>query len=172
MRERNHSSGSEEETLELGCAVGRRLRRGDVVCLYGDLGAGKTVFVKGLARGMGIRKEQVKSPTFVLMRIYAGRLPVYHFDLYRLEEGAETVLLGYEEFMYGDGVAVVEWADRLGGLLPEERLDVTFRHTGEQSREIRFRAVGRAYEPFVRGDIRSIFEPGRGRRRKGPSLSQ
>ncbi len=153
MPERCYYSGSEEETFALGRTLGRRLRRGDIVCLYGDLGAGKTRFVKGLAKGVGVREDLVKSPTFVLMRIYPGRLPVYHFDLYRLEEDPEMVLLGYEEFMYGDGVAVVEWADRLGRLLPEERLDVIFRHTGEQSREIRLQAAGKAYEPFVRGDI-------------------
>ncbi len=114
---------SAEETRALGEALGRVLGAGAVVCLVGELGAGKTVLAQGIARGLGVR-EQVTSPSFVLIREYRGRLPVYHMDLYRLACPAELEELGPDEYFYGDGVTLVEWADAVRDRLPEDHLRV------------------------------------------------
>jgi tRNA threonylcarbamoyladenosine biosynthesis protein TsaE len=123
---------SEGETRELGRALGRAARAGDVVALRGPLGAGKTVLAQGILEGLGCPGPH-PSPTFTLVRAYEGRLPAYHVDLYRLGPGAAAEDLGWEEILGGDGVAVVEWADYLegvGDVLPAERLDVRLRRTG------------------------------------------
>lgn len=114
----------EEETRYVGEILGRLITSPLVVALQGELGAGKTVFVRGAARGLQA-EGQVSSPTFVLMKIYRGRLPLYHFDFYRLSgDEDETVELGFEEYLPGDGAAFVEWADRLPALIPAEHLQV------------------------------------------------
>ena len=106
------------ETQALGCAEGARCAAGDVVALCGDLGAGKTQFVKGLVAGLGATSE-VTSPTFTLIHEYdGGRLPVYHFDFYRLDSTAEAIALGLDEYLDGTGVSVIEWADKFPDLLP------------------------------------------------------
>ncbi len=112
----------EEDTAYIGEIIGHILTTPLVIALQGELGAGKTVFVRGAARGLAV-KEKVISPTFVLMKIYKGRLPVYHFDFYRLSgEDEETGELGFEEYLPGDGIAFIEWADRLPQLLPSNYL--------------------------------------------------
>lgn len=112
----------EEETAYVGEVLGGIISEPLVIALQGELGAGKTVFVRGAARGLEAT-DQVSSPTFVLMKIYQGRLPLYHFDFYRLNEGEdETSELGFEEYLPGDGAAFVEWAERLPELLPPEHL--------------------------------------------------
>ena len=113
----------EEETAYIGEMVGRALAGPLVIALQGELGAGKTVFVRGAARGLGV-SEQVSSPTFVLLKIYQGRFPVYHFDFYRLSPDQSLDELGFEEYLPGDGVAFIEWAERLPELLPPEHLQV------------------------------------------------
>ena len=113
----------EEETAYIGEVLGRLLFEPLVVALQGDLGVGKTVFVRGAAAGLNVT-GQVSSPTFVLMKIYLGRLPVYHFDFYRLTSGEDTDQLGFDEYLPGDGVAFIEWAERLPRLLPEHHLRV------------------------------------------------
>ena len=130
-------SRSPAETRRLGEAIGQMARRGDVIGLVGPLGAGKTEMVKGIARGMGIDEMGVNSPTFTLMQIYDGKMPLYHIDLYRWagDEG------GLDDAIFGDGVAVVEWADLgrdLSGrdLLPTDRIWVTIRYTQDEEREI------------------------------------
>lgn len=120
------TTGTAGETERLGEEVARLLQPGDAVLLSGDLGAGKTTFTRGLARGLGAAGP-VTSPTFTLMHQYDGRLPVYHFDLYRLEEAGDLAELGLAEFLYGDGVAVVEWPDLLGEWRPHDCLEVAFR---------------------------------------------
>lgn len=127
-----------DETVRLGSELGRRLRPGDVVALYGDLGAGKTTFVKGIARGMGVA-EEARSPTFTLIHEHPGEPPLYHIDLYRLAGAQEAEALGVEEYVYGEGVTVIEWADRMEELLPAERLDIELRVTGETEREMALR---------------------------------
>jgi tRNA threonylcarbamoyladenosine biosynthesis protein TsaE len=110
-----------EETRRWGAALGRLLRPGDLIALHGDLGAGKTTLTQGIAAGMGIRDE-VTSPTFTLLHEYRGPLPLFHLDPYRLERPGDVYDLGFEEYLERGGVTVIEWADRLEGVLPAERL--------------------------------------------------
>ena len=114
---------STEETLELARAVGELLRPGDVVSLVGDLGAGKTVFARGVARALGVT-ELVVSPTFTIVREYEGRVPLVHVDVYRIDAVQELHDLGFEEVVRDDAVTLVEWGDKVDGLLPGDRLDV------------------------------------------------
>ena len=110
---------NEEETRAFGLELGASLRKGDIVALIGDLGTGKTALTKYIAEGLGIR-ETVTSPTFTIVQEYRqGRLPLYHFDVYRIGDPEEMYELGYEEYFYGDGVCVIEWADLIEELLPE-----------------------------------------------------
>ena len=114
---------SPEETADLAAALGLVARPGDFVALFGDLGAGKTVFAKGFCAALGIEPAEVDSPTFVLLNEYSGRLPVYHFDAYRLEGGAaELTELGYFDESLEEGVVLLEWAGRVGNLLPPKAL--------------------------------------------------
>ena len=107
-----------EETIKLGEIIGKSLEPGSIIALRGDLGAGKTVLVKGIARGLGIEDEPV-SPTFVIMNAYEGRIPLYHFDLYRVSGADELMGIGADEFLYGGGVSAVEWAERVEEIFPE-----------------------------------------------------
>lgn len=110
---------NEDETRVFGLELGASLRKGDIVALIGDLGTGKTALTKYIAEGLGIR-ETITSPTFTIVQEYRqGRLPLYHFDVYRIGDPEEMYELGYEEYFYGDGVCVIEWADLIEELLPE-----------------------------------------------------
>ncbi len=120
----NYISESLEDTQEFAVRFAERLMPGDVLCMYGDLGAGKTAFVKGLARGLGI-SEHVTSPTFTIVNEYFGRLKLYHFDAYRIADPDEMYEIGYEEYVYGDGVTVIEWPQLIDEILPEKRYNVT-----------------------------------------------
>lgn len=140
---------SPEETVAFGRALARHLQAGDTVLLVGDLGSGKTTFVKGVAAGLRLKPEAVHSPTFVLMNIYEGRLPLFHFDLYRLEPGDELNRLGLDEFLYGDGVALIEWADRMGGWTPAEHLRLDLTHGGEGERTLTLKAKGDRYRKIL-----------------------
>ncbi|HXE72628.1 MAG TPA: tRNA (adenosine(37)-N6)-threonylcarbamoyltransferase complex ATPase subunit type 1 TsaE [Candidatus Nitrosotenuis sp.] len=137
----------EEETEALGEALGRSLQAGDVVALYGDLGSGKTTLVRGVCRGLGA-SEPVSSPTFVLLNVYHGRLPIYHFDAYRLTGSEELWEIGAEELFYGEGVCLVEWAERAADLLPPRRLEVRLNFVaGEpRARDIEIVPLGRTLE--------------------------
>lgn len=115
---------SEEETNYVGMVLGKWIKEPLVIALHGELGTGKTVLVRGAAVGLGVA-ETVTSPSFVLLKIYSGRLPVYHFDFYRLDAAAALDDLGFDEYLPGEGVAFVEWAENLPGVLPEERLEIT-----------------------------------------------
>jgi len=139
-----------EETTRLGQALGTLLFPGAVVALVGPLGAGKTWFTRGVAQGLGLATpEQVTSPTFVLLQEYAARLPIYHFDVYRLKQLSEFEDLGALEYLAGDGVCLLEWADRVAPLLPAEYLRVEFELTGAQSRALVFTALGERYDRLV-----------------------
>jgi tRNA threonylcarbamoyladenosine biosynthesis protein TsaE len=130
-------TSSPEETGILGEKLGSILRAGDMICLYGGLGAGKTCFAQGIARGLGI-EGTVTSPTFTLINEYYGRLPFYHMDVYRLDSVMEMDDLGYEEYFYSGGVILIEWADKINELLPEERLDITINRCPEEEGRRRF----------------------------------
>ena len=128
MRE-EHTTSSEQETLALAGAFARRLQRGDVVALRGELGTGKTRFVKGICEAFGA-SQRVSSPSFIILNRYEAKdqhhreLLIYHLDLYRVRSVEEIYDLGYEEFFYGDGITLIEWAEQLGDLLPSNRYDV------------------------------------------------
>jgi tRNA threonylcarbamoyladenosine biosynthesis protein TsaE len=140
-------SGSVRETLAIGRHLASNLRRGDIVCLSGQLGSGKTVLAKGIAAGLGIKTARIISPTFVLLREYPGaRIPLYHFDFYRLTTASDIALLGYEEYFYGDGVTVIEWPDRLKRLMPREYLKVSLSILGPSRRRLEMKAVGGFHE--------------------------
>ena len=128
-------SASPEETERAGERLAARLRPGSVVALVGDLGAGKTCFIRGLVRGLGVN-QTVSSPTFVLVNEYRGRLPVFHVDAYRTESLAELLDLGLDEYIGGDGVTVVEWADKLRALLPAHTIWVHLTGLGDEPRTI------------------------------------
>lgn len=141
---------SAAETRNLGALLGGLLQPGDVISLNGDLGAGKTCFAGGVARGLGI-DERITSPTFTLINEYDGRLPLYHLDVYRLESPEELEDLGYEEYFYGTGVTLIEWAEQVEQYLPAERLDIFIeKHSGDDNiRVIRFIARGTRYNKLV-----------------------
>ena len=129
-------SHSVEETIALGHALGATLRRGDVLALCGELGAGKTHFVKGVAAGLGANAA-VTSPTFTLIHEYiGGRLPLYHFDFYRLEAEDDALKIGLDEYLDGDGVCVIEWADKFPALLPPHTRWLRFAHRADGARAI------------------------------------
>lgn len=130
-------SNSVEETIEIGSRLARKLKKGDVVALVGDLGSGKTVLTKGIAKGLGVKDVRyVNSPTFVIIKEYKGKLPLYHFDLYRLDGSGVIDRESFEEYFYGDGVTVVEWADKVRELLPAKHVEVRLTVTGENRRKI------------------------------------
>ena len=139
----------EEATITFGKTLAALLEKGDVLCLFGNLGAGKTTLIKGVAQGLKVNPKSVNSPTFVLMNIYDGKLPLYHFDLYRLDRLDEIAGLGFEEFLYGDGVAVIEWAEKLGEFTPKEYLGIHLEHKTENERVIKLLAQGKRYEKII-----------------------
>jgi len=128
-------TNSETETLDVARSLGNTLSAGAVVALTGDLGAGKTVFAQGIAESLDIR-EQITSPTFTLINEYRGRLLLYHMDLYRLDSTREIEDIGIVDYLYGDGVCVIEWAEKLGELMPPDAIAVSLRPSGKTRREI------------------------------------
>jgi tRNA threonylcarbamoyladenosine biosynthesis protein TsaE len=138
-------------TTAFGHRLGRLLFPGAVVALIGPLGAGKTHLVRAIAEGLDIPDSRVvSSPTFVLIQEYTARLPIYHFDAYRLHSEAEFYDLGAHEYFEGDGVCLIEWADRVAGFLPAEYLHIEFIVTGETSRHVTVRGNGEKYEALAR----------------------
>lgn len=111
-------SNSPEDTFALGEKLGSIVKKGDIICLNGDLGVGKTVFTKGLAKGLGV-DDMVNSPTFTIVKEYMGRLPLYHFDVYRISDSSEMDEIGYEDYFFGDGVCIIEWPDIIWDIIPE-----------------------------------------------------
>lgn len=149
---------SASETFELGKTVGALLAAGDVISLNGDLGAGKTCFTTGVARGLGIT-GRITSPTFTLINeYYSGRLPLYHLDVYRLDAPEELDDLGFEEYFYDIGVTIIEWAQRVENYLPPERLDIIIEKTPEHEngRILKLFPHGKRYEDLLRELIRRV----------------
>lgn len=144
-------SHNEDELMAWGEKLGALLQKQDVLILTGDLGAGKTTFTKGLARGLGI-KQMIKSPTYTIVREYDGRLPLYHLDVYRIGEDPDSIDL--DDFLFGDGVTVIEWGELLGASLPSDYLTLTILRKND-GRELVFDAKGRRaenlLEEFVNG---------------------
>jgi tRNA threonylcarbamoyladenosine biosynthesis protein TsaE len=138
-------------TEAFGRELASRLFPGAVLALVGPLGAGKTHLVRAIAEGLGISDSRlVSSPTFVLLQEYPARLPIYHFDAYRLRSEAEFADLGVHEYFEGEGVCLVEWADRVIGCLPAEHLSITLAVTGETARQARVEGIGPRYAAIVR----------------------
>ncbi len=127
-----------EETKKIASEFAKTLKRGDVVCLYGGLGAGKTAFAQGLAEGLGVT-DYVSSPTFTIMNVYEGVLPMYHFDVYRIADCDEMSAIGYEEYVYGSGVSVIEWPELIRDILPDARYDVTL--TADPLKDADYRTI-------------------------------
>jgi tRNA threonylcarbamoyladenosine biosynthesis protein TsaE len=138
-----------EETMKCGALLARHFQGGEIVCLSGDLGTGKTTLVKGIARALKINPLKVNSPTFVLMNAYQGRLPLFHFDLYRLDSEKEILRLDYEEYFFGEGVAVVEWAEKLGRLRPKECLQIELTHENDNRRLIKISSLSKRYDDIL-----------------------
>lgn len=137
---------SPEETAAVGFCLGRALQAGDVVCLIGELGTGKTHFTKGIARGLGIEGD-VTSPSYTILQTYEGRIPLYHFDLYRMERADELFDIGFDEFIYGQGACIVEWADKFLTHMPRERLTVVLEYGRDAAeRRVKLEAAGRRYQ--------------------------
>jgi tRNA threonylcarbamoyladenosine biosynthesis protein TsaE len=139
---------SAADTIALGERLGRVARPGDLVCLWGDLGAGKTQVAKGVAVGLGI-DATITSPTFILMAEYPGRVRLFHVDLYRLADAADALAGGVVDDRQADGLTVVEWPERMGDVLPAERLDVRIDGTGDELRTITIAATADRYRRYV-----------------------
>ncbi|WP_066372257.1 tRNA (adenosine(37)-N6)-threonylcarbamoyltransferase complex ATPase subunit type 1 TsaE [Neobacillus fumarioli] len=140
-------TGSSEETFRFAEKLAQFLQPGDVIALEGDLGAGKTTFTKGLAKGLEIKKT-VNSPTFTIIKEYQGKLPLYHMDVYRVEDSYED--LGFDEYFEGDGVTVVEWAHLIEEQLPEQILTIYLYHEEQDHRKIVLVPKGRRYEQLCK----------------------
>jgi len=141
---------STSETIRMGKTIGSLLQPGDVVALVGELGTGKTQFIKGLAEGVGVGKPTyVSSPSFTLINEYPGTVPFYHIDLFRLESEKEAEELGLEEYFQGEGITAIEWADKIPSLLPEENLWIHIHYTGKNTRSLEIIGKGDRYEKLV-----------------------
>ncbi len=134
MKQKNTVIKSEKETKEFGSQLGKKAQPGDIIALIGDLGTGKTTLTKAVADGLGV-KETITSPTFNIVKQYdSGRLPLYHFDVYRIGDTDEMYELGYEEYFFGDGVCIIEWADIIEEIIPEDAMFIRIEY-GEREGE-------------------------------------
>jgi tRNA threonylcarbamoyladenosine biosynthesis protein TsaE len=143
MDEMTLTSPNESCSLMLGAKIGEQVEAGDVLALWGELGTGKTLFTRGIARGMGVPQQiPITSPTFTIINEYEGRLRLYHLDLYRLTTLEDLETVPWREVIFGSGVAVIEWPDRMGSLLPVKRWDIRFEFLDEDHRRITVAAHG------------------------------
>ena len=134
-----YESFSEEMTFEIGKKLGEKADKGEIICLEGDLGVGKTVFTKGFAEGLNI-EDNIDSPTFTIVQEYTeGRLPLYHFDVYRIGDISEMDEIGYEDYLFGEGVCLIEWASRIEELIPESAIRIIIEK--DLSKGIEYRRV-------------------------------
>jgi len=138
-------SNSETETINEGEKLGRQLKAGAVVALYGELGAGKTAFTAGIAAGLGIRAI-VSSPTFTIVNEYPGKIPLFHFDMYRLESERELFDIGWDDYLDRGGVCVVEWSEKVPGIITADTITVKLEYLGENSRSIKMLNLSSAGE--------------------------
>ncbi|HEX5013753.1 MAG TPA: tRNA (adenosine(37)-N6)-threonylcarbamoyltransferase complex ATPase subunit type 1 TsaE [Candidatus Limnocylindrales bacterium] len=146
--EHSVTTNDAEATRRLAASLANAAEPGDLVCLWGELGAGKTQFAKGFGAGLGVT-DTISSPTFILMSEYEGRLRLFHVDLYRLEDGADALAGGVVDDRQASGVTLVEWPERMGELLPQRRLDVVIDGTGTEPRQITLRAAHPSFERYL-----------------------
>ncbi len=152
-------SHSEAQTRRFGARLGELVQGGDVICLAGELGSGKTRFVQGVGLGLGV-EETITSPTFTLVNEYKTAresLILHHIDLYRVQGPEDTWTFGLEDYLYGEGVCLIEWADRVPQVLPGERLWIALRHIGETKRGVLMKASGERYEELLHQFKRRAF---------------
>ncbi len=141
------STNSQEETRALGKLIGAKLKAGDTIALTGKLGSGKTCFVQGIADGLGISPDNyVRSPSFVIMNVYQGSIPLYHLDLYRLQNGGEIQDMGLDEYIFSDGVSIIEWAEKAPYLFKDMSLNMNFHYEDENRRMISITGNGNRWE--------------------------
>ena len=134
---KNIVTKNREETIKVGEHLAGRLKPGCLVALTGELGSGKTTLVKGIAKGLGIRNYRyVNSPSFVIIKEYKGKIPLYHFDVFRLDSPSDIDALSFEEYFYRDGICVIEWADKIRKILPKKRLEIKLSVMGGNKRKI------------------------------------
>lgn len=149
-----------QSMMMFGELFGKFVKPSDIICLGGDLGAGKTTFTQALARGLNVPNNQyVSSPSFAILHEYSGRIPLYHMDFYRLHGSDEIYELGFDEFLFGSGISVIEWYNRMGEDLPEERLEIHIKIIGENSRNICLKPYGKGWRqrlPLILENIRGI----------------
>ncbi len=140
-----------KDTNDIGCIIGRNIEKGAVICLDGDLGAGKTTITQSIAKGLEIN-GYVTSPTFNIIKEYEGKLKLFHMDVYRINDIEEMIDLGYEEYIYSDGVCVIEWSANIKDILPQNRIDIKMlRDNGEENKRILYiDGVGRLYEKVIK----------------------
>lgn len=151
------NSSSFEQTIEIGNRLGRLLLPGDLLNLNGNLGAGKTLFVKGIGMGLGIEQDIITSPTFAIINEYEGETyPLYHFDLYRLETELDLEQIGYLDYFYGSGITTVEWGNLFEEFLPDERLDITLENEGHNERKVIFNGIGKRGKELEK-NLRGLF---------------
>jgi tRNA threonylcarbamoyladenosine biosynthesis protein TsaE len=144
------TTNSPEETIELAARLSRNLGEGDFIALEGDLGAGKTVFVKGVAKGLGVEDHKyVNSPSFVIVREYKGEKNLYHFDVYRLQRKDFCETIDYERYFYDQGITVVEWAEKIKDLFPDEYLEIRISHGDLTKRRFEFLAQGERFKSIL-----------------------
>lgn len=131
-------SDSPDQTMRIAKEFSKKVKEGDVICLRGDLGAGKTQFVRGFVQGFGFTGNEVSSPTFTVINEYRGESSIYHFDCYRLEHYSEAVEIGAEEYLYGNGITIIEWPDKISEILPNDSVNITINVLSENKREFVF----------------------------------
>ncbi len=137
-----YKSNSPLETENIAKALAKNIKPGDVICLNGDLGVGKTAFVQGLVRALGV-SEPISSPTFTIVNCYEGRIPIYHFDVYRIGDCDEMYDIGYEEYIYGEGLSIIEWPEKIKEILPQKRYDITISKDYEKHENFRYIEIER-----------------------------
>ena len=138
-----------DERQQIGKIIGRCLDKGDVLCLDGDLGVGKTSLTQFIAREFGV-DEYITSPTFTIIKEYEGRLPFYHMDVYRLDSSDDMHDLGYEEYIYSEGVTVIEWSEKIKEILPEERININIKRVDDNSRILYIDGRGKTLDKLIR----------------------
>lgn len=142
--------GNLEDTEEFGIKLGKFLKSGDILCLNGDLGAGKTTLTKSIGLGLDVN-DYITSPTFTLINEYTGRIPLYHFDVYRLENAHEIDDLGFDDYFYGNGVSIIEWAEKIENTLPKDRMVINIRRgNNDNERILEIDGFGNRYNELIK----------------------